>query len=98
MITWKDSMNIRLAGKELANEWAVHHVNVNAIAPGYIATRATESIRNDPVRGKAILGRIPAGRWGDPTDLQGIVVFLASAASDYLHGAIINVDGGWLGR
>jgi len=82
----------------LANEWAAHNVNVNAIAPGYIATRVTEAIRNDPVRNKTIMDRIPAGRWGDPADLQGIVVFLASAASDYLHGAVINVDGGWMGR
>ncbi len=84
--------------KALANEWAAHNVNVNAIAPGYIATRATEAIRNDPVRNKTIMERIPAGRWGDPADLQGIVVFLASAASDYMHGAIVNVDGGWLAR
>ena len=84
--------------KALANEWAAHNVNVNAIAPGYIATRVTDAIRNDPVRNKTIMDRIPAGRWGDPDDLKGIVVFLASAASDYMHGAVINVDGGWMGR
>jgi len=84
--------------KALANEWAAHGVNVNAIAPGYIATRMGEALRNDPVRGKAILDRIPAGRWGEPDDLKGVVVFLASAASDYMNGAIVNVDGGWLSR
>lgn len=84
--------------KALANEWATHHVNVNAIAPGYIATRATTAIHDDPIRNKTILERIPAGRWGDPNDLQGIVVFLASAASDYMHGAIVSVDGGWMAR
>lgn len=84
--------------KALANEWARQGVNVNAIAPGYIATRINEAIRNDPERSKAILDRIPAGRWGEPADLKGIVIFLASAASDYVHGAILNVDGGWLAR
>ena len=84
--------------KALANEWAGHGVNVNAIAPGYVATRVTEALRNDPVRSKSILERIPAGHWGDPDDLKGVVVFLASAASDYMHGAIVNVDGGWLSR
>lgn len=84
--------------KALANEWAGHGVNVNAIAPGYVATRVTEALRNDPVRSKSILERIPAGHWGDPDDLKGVVVFLASAASDYVHGAIVNVDGGWLSR
>ena len=84
--------------KALANEWAAHHVNVNAIAPGYIATRATAAIHDDPIRNKTILERIPAGRWGDPDDLKGIVVFLASAASDYMHGAIVSVDGGWMAR
>ena len=84
--------------KALANEWATHGVNVNAIAPGYIATRVTEALRNDAVRGKSILERIPAGRWGEPDDLKGIVVFLASSSSDYIHGAIVNVDGGWLSR
>ncbi|HEY51117.1 MAG TPA: SDR family oxidoreductase [Dehalococcoidia bacterium] len=84
--------------KALANEWAAHGVNVNAIAPGYIATRLGEALRNDPVRGKAILERIPAGRWGEPDDLKGVIVFLASAASDYVSGAIVNVDGGWLSR
>lgn len=84
--------------KALANEWAASNVNVNAIAPGYYATRATAAIKEDPVRNRAILDRIPAGRWGDPADLKGAVVFLASAASDYMHGAIVNVDGGWLAR
>jgi len=84
--------------KALANEWAGHGVNVNAIAPGYMATRLTEALRKDPVRSKAILDRIPAGRWGTADDLKGAAVFLASSASDYVHGAILNVDGGWLAR
>jgi 2-deoxy-D-gluconate 3-dehydrogenase len=84
--------------KALANEWAAHGVNVNAIAPGYMVTRLGEALYNDPVRSKAITDRIPAGHWGDPDDLKGAVVFLASAASDYVHGAILNVDGGWLSR
>lgn len=84
--------------KALANEWAPHGVNVNAIAPGYMVTRLGEGLRRDPVRSKAILDRIPAGHWGDPDDLKGVVVFLASDASSYVHGAIINVDGGWLSR
>lgn len=82
----------------LANEWAKHRINVNAIAPGYMATANTAALRADPVRNQAILDRIPAVRWGIPDDLKGIVVFLASAAADYLHGAIIPVDGGWLAR
>ena len=82
----------------LANEWAPHGVNVNAIAPGYIRTANTEALRKDPERSQAILSRIPAGRWGDPEDFAGPVVFLASAASDYVHGALILVDGGWMGR
>lgn len=84
--------------KALANELAPHNINVNAIAPGYMATDNTAPLRADPVRNEAILERIPAGRWGEPTDLQGVAVFLASAASDYLQGAIIPVDGGWLCR
>jgi len=84
--------------KAFANEWAGRGVNVNAIAPGYIATRNTEEIRNDPVRSKSILERIPASRWGEPDDLKGAVVFLASAASNYINGAILIVDGGWLSR
>lgn len=84
--------------KAFANEWAKYGVNVNAIAPGYIATKSTEPLQNDPVRNKAIMERIPAGRWGDPNDLKGAVVFLASAASDYVHGTILSVDGGWLAR
>lgn len=84
--------------KALANELAAQNINVNAIAPGYMATDNTAPLRADPVRNTAILGRIPAGRWGDPADLQGTAVFLASAASDYMHGAIIPVDGGWLCR
>ncbi|MBN2388437.1 MAG: 2-dehydro-3-deoxy-D-gluconate 5-dehydrogenase KduD [Anaerolineales bacterium] len=89
-----------LAGltRALANEWAGHGVNVNAIAPGYMATENTAALRADPERAPAILARIPAGRWGEPADLQGAVVFLASAASDYVHGAILPVDGGWLTR
>ncbi len=82
----------------LANEWAGRGVNVNAIAPGYISTANTEALRNDPERSQAILARIPAGRWGTPEDFAGSVVFLASAASDYIHGAILLVDGGWMGR
>lgn len=82
----------------LANEWAAHGVNVNAIAPGYCETANTDALRNDPVRSKAILARIPAGRWGMPADLKGAAVFLASRASDYVHGHLLVVDGGWLGR
>jgi 2-deoxy-D-gluconate 3-dehydrogenase len=84
--------------KALANEWAGKGVNVNAIAPGYIATENTKALREDPVRSPAILGRIPAGRWGVPEDLVGAAVFLASPASDYVHGEILTVDGGWMGR
>jgi 2-deoxy-D-gluconate 3-dehydrogenase len=84
--------------KALANEWAPRGVNVNGIAPGYISTDNTEALRNDPVRSKAILDRIPAGRWGQPDDFRGPVVFLASGASDYVHGTILTVDGGWMGR
>ncbi|MCL4202961.1 MAG: SDR family oxidoreductase, partial [Pirellulaceae bacterium] len=82
----------------LANEWAGRGVNVNAIAPGYIATDNTAALRADPERSAAILARIPAGRWGAPEDFQGAAVFLASAASDYMHGSIVLVDGGWMGR
>ena len=82
----------------LSNEWAGRGVNVNAIAPGYICTDNTTALRSDPDRGPAILSRIPAGRWGQPEDLQGATVFLASPASDYVHGAILTVDGGWMGR
>jgi 2-deoxy-D-gluconate 3-dehydrogenase len=84
--------------KALANEWAGQGVNVNGIAPGYISTDNTEALRKDPVRSKAILDRIPAGRWGEPDDFRGPVVFLASAAADYVHGTILTVDGGWMGR
>ncbi|MBY8875030.1 SDR family oxidoreductase [Micromonospora sp. PLK6-60] len=84
--------------RALANEWAAHGVNVNAIVPGYIATDNTQALREDRDRNTAIVGRIPAGRWGRPDDLAGACVFLASAASDYVHGAAIPVDGGWLGR
>jgi len=82
----------------LANEWAAKGVNVNAIAPGYMATDNTEALRADETRKRDILARIPAGRWGDARDLAGAAVFLASRASDYVHGAIIPVDGGWLAR
>ena len=82
----------------LANELAPHGINVNAIAPGYMATDNTRPLREDPVRSKAILERIPAGRWGSPEDLQGAAVFLASDASQYMHGYTIAVDGGWLAR
>lgn len=84
--------------KAFANEWAGRGVNVNAIAPGYIDTDNTEALRNDPVRSKSILERIPAGRWGKPEDFAGPVVFLASPASNYVHGTIMTVDGGWMGR
>lgn len=84
--------------KALANEWASKGVNVNAIAPGYIATDNTEALRNDPDRSQSIMGRIPAGRWGQPEDFKGPAVFLASAAADYVHGTILTVDGGWMGR
>jgi 2-deoxy-D-gluconate 3-dehydrogenase len=89
-----------LAGvtKLLANEWAQHGINVNAIAPGYFETNNTTALRADEQRNKDILGRIPAGRWGKPSDLGGAAVFLASAASDYVHGTILPVDGGWLAR
>jgi len=82
----------------LANEWAGRGVNVNAIAPGYIATDNTAPLREDPDRAPAILGRIPAGRWGTPDDFKGPVVFLASDAAQYMHGAILLIDGGWMGR
>jgi 2-deoxy-D-gluconate 3-dehydrogenase len=84
--------------KALANEWAAKGVQVNAIAPGYIATDNTTALRADPVRNPAILARIPAGRWGVPDDFKGAVVFLASRASDYVNGSILVVDGGWLAR
>ena len=82
----------------MANEWAAHNINVNAIAPGYMATNNTEQLRNDEERSQEILGRIPAGRWGKPDDMMGPVVFLASAASDYVNGYTLAVDGGWLAR
>ncbi len=81
-----------------ANEWASKGVNVNGIAPGYISTDNTEALRNDPERAKSILSRIPAGRWGEPKDFAGPIVFLCSKASDYMHGSITLVDGGWMGR
>ncbi|WP_208292299.1 SDR family oxidoreductase [Sphingobacterium paludis] len=84
--------------KAFANEWASKGVNVNAIAPGYIATDNTEALRDDPERSASILSRIPAARWGQPEDFKGPAVFLASDASDYVHGTILTVDGGWMGR
>ncbi|WP_193363894.1 SDR family NAD(P)-dependent oxidoreductase [Formosa agariphila] len=81
-----------------ANEWAGKGVNVNAIAPGYIATDNTEALRNDPARSESILSRIPAGRWGKPEDFAGPTVFLASEAASYMNGSIVLVDGGWMGR
>ncbi len=89
-----------LAGltKALANEWAGRGINVNAIAPGYFETNNTEALRADETRSRDILARIPAGRWGTPADLGGAAVFLASSAADYVHGSVLAVDGGWLGR
>lgn len=84
--------------KAMSNEWAPHRINVNAIAPGYMATDNTSALQADPVRSRQIMERIPAGRWGKPEDLGGVVVFLASAASDYVNGHVLVVDGGWLGR
>lgn len=84
--------------KSLANEWAKYNINVNAIAPGYMATDNTKAIREDEKRSKEILDRIPAGRWGIPEDLAGAVVFLSSKASDYVNGYTLAVDGGWLAR
>jgi 2-dehydro-3-deoxy-D-gluconate 5-dehydrogenase len=84
--------------KALANEWAAHGVNVNAVAPGYIATDNTEALRRDETRAREILARIPAGRWGTPDDVAGAFVFLASPASDYVNGIVLPVDGGWLAR
>lgn len=81
-----------------ANEWAGKGVNVNAIAPGYISTDNTEALRNNPERARSILARIPAGRWGEPEDFAGPIVFLCSDASNYMHGSIMLVDGGWMGR
>ena len=84
--------------KALANEWAASGINVNAVAPGYMVTDNTEALRADPGRSRQILERIPAGRWGDPEDLVGAVVFLASPAAGYVHGHVLAVDGGWLAR
>lgn len=84
--------------KLFANEWSAHGINVNAVAPGYIATNNTTALREDPQRSAEILGRIPAGRWGDPADIAGAVTFLSGAASGYVTGAVLNVDGGWLAR
>jgi 2-deoxy-D-gluconate 3-dehydrogenase len=82
----------------LACEWAGKGLNVNAIAPGYVASNNTEALRADPARNEAILARIPAARWGEPSDIGGAAVFLASSAADYVHGAILPVDGGWMAR
>lgn len=84
--------------KALANEWSQHGVNVNAIVPGYIATEMNTALIDDPVRSKQILERIPAGRWGNPEDFKGAAIYLASNASNYVHGHLLAVDGGWLGR
>jgi 2-deoxy-D-gluconate 3-dehydrogenase len=89
---------VAILTKALANEWASKGINVNAIAPGYMATDNTEALRNDPGRSRQLLDRIPAGRWGTPSDLTGAAVFLCSLASDYVHGHVLVVDGGWLGR
>ena len=82
----------------LSNEWASLDINVNAIVPGYFATNNTAALRQDEARNRQILERIPAGRWGNPDDLGGATVFLASRASDYVHGTLIPVDGGWMSR
>ncbi len=87
---------IILMTKTLAVEWGKYNIQVNAIAPGYMATDNTEALRNDSDRAKTILSRIPSGRWGEPNDLQGAVVFLASSAADYVTGHVLVVDGGWL--
>jgi 2-deoxy-D-gluconate 3-dehydrogenase len=84
--------------KALANEWAPQHINVNAIAPGYMRTDNTRALQDDEVRSRQIVERIPAGRWGEPQDMAGAVLFLASRASDYVHGHVLVVDGGWMGR
>lgn len=84
--------------KALANEWAAHGVQVNAIAPGYVRTNNTQALQDNPTRYQAILERIPAGRWGDPDDFKGPVLFLASSASNFVSGEILTVDGGWMGR
>lgn len=84
--------------KLMANEWAARGINVNAVAPGYVETNNTVALRADPVRNRAILDRIPAGRWGEASDIGGAAVFLASQAANYIHGAVLNVDGGWLAR
>ncbi len=82
----------------MANEWAAHGINVNAIAPGYMETDNTAALRADPKRNADIMARIPAGRWGVPEDMLGAVIFLSSAAANYLHGSVVAVDGGWLAR
>ena len=84
--------------KIMANEWAAHRINVNAVAPGYIATNNTTALREDATRSAEILGRIPAGRWGEPADIAGAVTFLCTPAANYVTGAVLNVDGGWLAR
>ncbi len=84
--------------KALSNEWAIRNIQVNAIAPGYMATDMNTRLMEDPGRNQEILSRIPAGRWGTPEDIAGLAVFLASGASDYISGAVIPVDGGYLGR
>jgi 2-deoxy-D-gluconate 3-dehydrogenase len=84
--------------RAFSNEWAAKGINVNAIAPGYMATDNTTALRNDPARSRQILDRIPAGRWGEPREIAGAAVFLSSAASDYVHGHVLVVDGGWLAR
>ena len=84
--------------KALANEWAAHGINVNAIAPGYMATDNTTALRSDADRNRQLLERIPAGRWGEPKDIAGAALYLCSSASDYVHGHVLAVDGGWLAR
>lgn len=84
--------------KALANEWAAHNIQINAIAPGYMRTDNTQALQDNPVRNEAIINRIPSARWGEPSDIVGTVIYLASTASNYVNGSIINVDGGWMAR
>ena len=108
MLAWSGGLNVAsyAAGKagvhqltkSLCNEWAQHGVNVNAVAPGYVLTEITRPLKDDPSRNPSIMARLPVGRWGEPEDMVGPFLFLASSAADYIHGTILPVDGGWLAR